>query len=75
VQPYQQWRPIMAFTTDKRPPPEGRASKEEASSRVFVLPRKPPGQPSEQTSARVWIGDRAHYRDPAKQRAQRVHWA
>ena len=41
-------------TTSKRPPP---ASKEEASSnRVFQLPRKPPGQPSEQTSARVWIG-------------------
>jgi hypothetical protein len=41
-------------TTSKRPPP---ASKEEASSnRVFQLPRKPAGQPSEQTSARVWIG-------------------
>ena len=41
-------------STNERPPPEGRASKEEASDRVFVLPRKSPGY--EQTSARVWIG-------------------
>jgi hypothetical protein len=46
-------------TTDKRPPlfAKERAGKEQPSSNcVFLPPRKPPGQLSEQTSARLWIG-------------------
>jgi len=44
----------MAFTTDKRPPPEGRASKEEASSSVALL--RHPKTPRQSHKTRVWLG-------------------